>query len=212
MGGTAATTLHQWDGQNIVVDEDVGGGVRAKYLRGIGPLAQDRSGTREYYLHNAHGDVVQRVGVSGVSKTYTYDAFGNESGKTAGDANPFRYCGEYLDLSSGEYYLRNRMYNPVTGRFTSEDPARSGLNWYTYCGNNPVIYADPFGLDAIYITQSDAVGIFGHSGSVVQDKAGDWFFFYWGNEVLVHRIEDASVMESSSSFNKYLDGLVVYQN
>jgi uncharacterized protein RhaS with RHS repeats len=33
-----------------------------------------------------------------------------------------------------------------TGRFTQEDPIRDGLNWYTYCGNNPVNYIDPWGL------------------------------------------------------------------
>ncbi len=25
----------------------------------------------------------------------------------------------------------------------SEDPAQDGLNWYVYCGNNPVMYVDP---------------------------------------------------------------------
>ena len=37
------------------------------------------------------------------------------------------------------------MYEPRTGRFTSEDPICSGLNWYTYCGNNPIRFIDPSG-------------------------------------------------------------------
>ena len=28
----------------------------------------------------------------------------------------------------------------------SEDPAQNGLNWYVYCGNNPVMMVDPSGL------------------------------------------------------------------
>jgi hypothetical protein len=32
------------------------------------------------------------------------------------------------------------------GRFTSEDPARDGANWYAYCGNNPLAFMDPTGL------------------------------------------------------------------
>ena len=31
-------------------------------------------------------------------------------------------------------------------RFTQEDPAKDGLNWYAYCGNNPVNFVDPWGL------------------------------------------------------------------
>jgi hypothetical protein len=34
----------------------------------------------------------------------------------------------------------------MAGRFMSEDPIRSGLNYYTYCGNNPVNFIDPWGL------------------------------------------------------------------
>ena len=28
----------------------------------------------------------------------------------------------------------------------SEDPVKDDINWYTYCGNNPILYADPSGL------------------------------------------------------------------
>jgi hypothetical protein len=35
------------------------------------------------------------------------------------------------------------------GRFTSEDPARDGLNWYIYCYNNPLAFVDPSGLDPV---------------------------------------------------------------
>ena len=38
------------------------------------------------------------------------------------------------------------MYDPSTGRFINEDPIRDGLNWYAYCGNNPVMFVDPWGL------------------------------------------------------------------
>ena len=66
---------------------------------------------------------------------------------------PFRYCGEYYDKETDSIYLRARYYNPVLGRFTTEDPAKDGLNWYVYCDNNPVMFVDPTGetlKDAVY--------------------------------------------------------------
>ena len=77
---------------------------------------------------------------------YHYDAFGNEQNANPTDANIFRYCGEYWDKETETYYLRARYYAPRTGRFVTEDPIRDGLNWYTYCGNNPIMFVDPSGL------------------------------------------------------------------
>ncbi len=65
------------------------------------------------------------------------------------DANPLRYCSEYYDAESGDYYLRARYYAPGLGRFLSEDPLRDGDNWYVYCNNNPVRYVDPSGKIAV---------------------------------------------------------------
>ena len=61
--------------------------------------------------------------------------------------NPFRYCGEYYDDETDLIYLRNRYYDNQTGRFITEDPIKDGLNWYSYCGNNPVMFVDPWGLE-----------------------------------------------------------------
>ena len=68
-------------------------------------------------------------GTGNVVKEYDFDAFGNERSPDDGDQNPFRYCGEYWDEETGTIYLRARYYDPVIGRFLSEDPAGDGLNW-----------------------------------------------------------------------------------
>ena len=65
---------------------------------------------------------------------------------TVGVANPFRYRGYYYDQESGLYYLQNRYYDPVVGRFISADDVAylgaddSPLNYnlFTYCLNDPV--------------------------------------------------------------------------
>ena len=74
----------------------------------------------------------------------TYDAYGTGN---ISHLSPFGYCGEYLDSETGFVYLRNRYYDPSIGRFISEDPIKSGTNWYVYCENNPIRYTDSFGLD-----------------------------------------------------------------
>ncbi|MDR1209521.1 MAG: hypothetical protein LBK41_04310 [Clostridiales bacterium] len=36
--------------------------------------------------------------------------------------------------------MRVRYYEPGTERFVSEDPVRSGLNWYMYCLSNSLMF------------------------------------------------------------------------
>jgi uncharacterized protein RhaS with RHS repeats len=45
-------------------------------------------------------------------------------------------------------YLRNRYYDPGTGRFTQEDPIglAGGLNLYGFANGDPINFSDPFGL------------------------------------------------------------------
>jgi lysozyme len=52
------------------------------------------------------------------------------------------------NASGGFVYMRNRWYDPQTGRFLTQDPIglAGGVNLYSYAGNNPVSFSDPFGL------------------------------------------------------------------
>ncbi len=108
------------DGGNVVAElED--DALSASYLRGANLISRTTTAT-EYYTFNAHGDVVGLVSAAGTqTKTYDYDAFGNEKDRLGADPNPFHYCGEYFDVESGAYYLRARYYDPSIGRFTQED-------------------------------------------------------------------------------------------
>ena len=118
----------------------------ANYIYGIKLIQSGYS----WYLYNAHGDVVQLVDGSGtVTKSYDYDPYGVAlTDDDPGDANPYRYCGEYLDHESGYVYLRARYYDPSIGRFISVDAAMDGHNWYSYCAGNPLSFIDPTGMTA----------------------------------------------------------------
>ena len=55
------------------------------------------------------------------------------------------------NATGGMVYLRNRWYDPATGRFLTQDPIglAGGVNLYAYAGNDPVSFSDPFGLDSV---------------------------------------------------------------
>ena len=92
------------------------------------------------------GELPQEDVQSRVLNHYEYDAFGNAIRCEEQVHNRFRYTGEQYDPLTGQYYLRARYYNPVIARFTQEDTYYGdGLNLYTYCQNNPILYHDPTG-------------------------------------------------------------------
>ena len=121
------------------------------------------SGERLYCGLNTQGSVTTLTDDAGTqAAAYSYDPYGREQtfslaptgeqtavlrwmAETDATHNPFRYCGEYYDAESGFIYLRNRYYDPSTGRFITEDPAKDGVNWYVYCEGNPINFVDPSG-------------------------------------------------------------------
>lgn len=56
------------------------------------------------------------------------------------------YTGHPYDGSLNIYFAENRFYDAETGAWLSPDPIKDGLNWYAYCGNNPMSYIDITGL------------------------------------------------------------------
>ncbi len=172
-GADALLHIHLWDGQNVVAEVGVNGTVNTRYLRGLNLIAREIDGAKQYYIFNAHGDVIHRVDTSrNVLKTYKYDTFGNEESPEPLDTNPFRYCGEYFDRETGTYYLRARNYDPIIGRFTTEDPARSTPNRFSYCGNNPIAYFDPSGC--YYAVLDRELIHMGSTGAIIGNYTGTY--------------------------------------
>ena len=130
-----------------------------------------------YFLaSNPQGDITYIYDIDGNRVvTYNYDAWGNilsitgTKASTIGRYNPFRYRGYYYDNETGFYYLNSRYYDPAVGRWISPEPnadqgnfdCGSGLiayNVYSYCANNPVLYADPDG-ESILLTMAIGFGV-----------------------------------------------------
>jgi RHS repeat-associated protein len=81
-------------------------------------------------------------------KLYPASYWGELSADT-GFIMRFRHAGREYDAEAMLYYNRARYYDPLLGRFLSEDPMGedAGINQYTYVGNDPVNRLDPLGLD-----------------------------------------------------------------
>ncbi|BDC93210.1 N-acetylmuramoyl-L-alanine amidase [Treponema bryantii] len=81
-----------------------------------------------------------------VSNRYNYDAYGtNYTGSFSGK-NKIGYNSKHYDTGTGWYNYGYRDYDSKLGRFTTQDPIRDGMNWYAYCGGDPINYVDLWGL------------------------------------------------------------------
>jgi len=141
-----------------LVTDGTGATVASYVYAGEHALARYEAGGPTYYLRDAMGSVIALADESGARVArLDYDAFGNVRGsagsasglpvETAGD---FRYHGMWMD-PTGLYYVRARSYDPVTGRFVSQDPAEQApllpeeSHPYAFNANVPTVKRDPEG-------------------------------------------------------------------
>jgi RHS repeat-associated protein len=146
-----------YDGQMPFQDIDVTSAGTAVTNNGLGARGVDyisktqgSNTTTVFPILDGHGNVVCDLSRSGtntfsLNDWRTYDAWGGiRSGANTGDPKQ-RFCGglgHKQDDESGLIYMRARYYEPATGRFSSQDPARVGLNWFAYCNSNPLSSGD----------------------------------------------------------------------
>ena len=159
---------YYWQSDNLIMERWVKNGAENYiyyYYDESGVCGMNYNGTEYYYRKNILGDVIEIYNNLGnLQCRYVYDAWGNHKVYNAigseigaevlnvGNVNSVRYRGYYWDKEFGLYYLQSRYYDPLLGRFISADSVEylepesvNGLNLYTYCGNNPVMYTDPEG-------------------------------------------------------------------
>lgn len=106
------------------------------------------------------------------------------------------FTGHVNDADTGLTYMQQRYYDPVAGRFLSEDPVLTdsntgaSFNRYVYANNNPYRYIDPDGRQGVLTIyskgnndgSSGSGGLSGHSW-IVYAKNGQAPVTYgtWGN-------------------------------
>jgi len=160
-------TTHVWSEQHIVLELNANNAIINRFNRSPRGGRMIHSYHHHWYLHNARGDVVQRVSnlnaqnIFTVLQNYRYSAFGIELYPNANNTNPFRFAGMYFDQHRNEYMTPNRLFNPRAGRWTQPDPfwgihnmqgspaaIAQSSNLFLFTMHNPVRWVDPTGLFA----------------------------------------------------------------
>ncbi|GIV10071.1 MAG: hypothetical protein KatS3mg019_2162 [Fimbriimonadales bacterium] len=142
-----------YNGQMLVCEQDFRKGVlqqtRVHLLGGRGIEAvvaidptRGNQVSLKWLLYDGHGNLVRTM-----VPDYTLSAFQWRGvwGEVQSSLRTGRgYCANlgHPGDETGLVYMRARYYEPATGRFISEDPARDGVNWYLYAGGNPVAKVD----------------------------------------------------------------------
>ncbi|EEV0180256.1 RHS repeat protein [Escherichia coli] len=110
-------------------------------------------GRASAFYYNHHSQLTSATGPDGLEIRREYDEWGN----LLNDENPhhlqqlIRLPGQQYDEESGLYYNRHRYYDPLQGRYITQDPIglKGGWNFYQY-PLNPVQYIDSMGLASKY--------------------------------------------------------------
>ena len=141
--------LYSQSGQLLLSEDN---GVQTNYIYlGSKLIAEDRQATTTFIHTDMLGSPVARTNSTGrVESRRHYQPFGDTYEAPNDDIG---YTGHKYDNDLGLSYMQARYYDPVIGRFYSNDPVGFrdvlSFNRYAYANNNPYKYVDPDGQDAM---------------------------------------------------------------
>jgi RHS repeat-associated protein len=175
--GTTTQYLH--DGDNVIQEQNAAGSATADLLTGLGvddTFARIESGVTTSLLTDALGSTAALTDGSGAIVTsYAYQPFGKTTASGAASNNGFQFTGRENDGGgAGLYFYRGRYYNPMWGRFISEDPigfVGGDSNLYAFVGNSPTNAIDPMGT-CVVDTVADVGFVLYDIGGILTGRKG----------------------------------------
>jgi RHS repeat-associated protein len=158
-----ANVLEERNGTNALTAVNLHAGLDQLLMR------QDYAAGAVYWTHTDHLRSVEALTDAGgnVVERYRYTSFGQISVLNADFSpkasnltlQPFTYTGREWEPEVGLYFYRARFMDPRMGRFVSQDPLgflAGDSNLRAYCGNNPIGWIDPLGLDSMNLINPNA--------------------------------------------------------
>ena len=159
----SGTAYLLWDGENVLKRSSPTPTATNQHLTNFpgnwGGLVSSRSGNATlFYVFDLSGNLrMALTSGAAVADTLGYRAFGQQFGRTGSDYLPMTFEAQFGYIDDGSpfgqlYGTLNREYNALKGRWLSRDPIafRSGdWNLYSYVGNNPTVWLDPYGSKRI---------------------------------------------------------------
>ena len=139
-----------------LIHERINGANRENYYLGSQLVAHQGAGEKKYIHPDVLGGTAATTNAAKSPERTRYAPYGSAWGHTP--KNEIGYTGHKQDSDTGLVYMQARYYDPVIGRFYSNDPVGwtpknpvMSFNRYLYVNNNPYKYTDPNGefLDAI---------------------------------------------------------------
>ncbi len=119
------------------------------YIYGTKGFVDTRYESLTYFLLKDHLEstrVIMNENNQAIS-SYDYDAWGNPMNSTVSEESAYRFTGREYDEETGLHNFRARLYESTLMSFYQVDPAEQFALPYVYCGNNPIGYTDPTGLE-----------------------------------------------------------------
>ena len=150
---TPATSYYVYDEAGHVIGEydQNGNPIQEHIYLGDRPVAvvQNGNGSTLEYVTTDQLNTPRAVTDSSQSIEWSLatDPFGN--GQPTGSLTyNLRFPGQYYDAETGYNYNMLRDYDASTGRYVESDPIglKAGVNTYIYVKNEPLVWADRFGL------------------------------------------------------------------
>jgi RHS repeat-associated protein len=161
---------------------------RFEYADARMPAAMTKGGVSYYLAYDQVGSLRVITDTSGnVVKRIDYDSFGSIINDTnPGFQVPFGFASGLHDRDTGFVRFGFRDYDPDVGRWTAKDPIRfwrGNIDLYGYVLNNPVNWADPWGLFTIEVNDSGgrngppyggSITVTGENGTTVTVPGSSW--------------------------------------